>query len=301
MTEAISAYHIQIKGVVQGVGFRPFVFGLAKRLDLKGWVINTSAGVIIEIEGPSSALDEFLQDLVSEAPPISKIEGIESQPIPRNGYARFEIRESKAEAGYVLVSPDIATCEACLKELFNPNDRRYRYPFINCTNCGPRFTIIQDVPYDRPLTTMASFKMCPACQAEYEDPHNRRFHAQPNACPVCGPRVWLTPSKAEEDEALTPPEGNPLNSEVVKEAAELLRSGAILALKGLGGFHLACDATHLRSVRILRERKRRPSKPLAVMMSNLGEIRAHCIVTQEEERLLTSQSCPIVLLEWKSE
>ncbi len=299
--EPISAYHIQVKGVVQGVGFRPFVYGLATRLHLKGWVINTSAGVVIEVEGPPSALDEFLQDLVRDAPPISRIEEIESQPIPRNGYARFEIRESKEEAGYVLVSPDIATCEACLEELFNPDDRRYRYPFINCTNCGPRFTIIMDVPYDRPLTTMASFKMCPACQSEYEDPLNRRFHAQPNACPVCGPRIWLAPSKAEDREALTPPEGRPGHSEVLKEAARLLRSGTILALKGLGGFHLACDATRFQPLRTLRERKRRPRKPLAVMMSNLEEIRSHCIMTREEESLLTSKSCPIVLLKWKSE
>jgi hydrogenase maturation protein HypF len=301
MIEPISALHIQVKGIVQGVGFRPFVYGLADRLHLKGWVLNTSSGVIIEVEGSPSALDQFLQNLVREAPPVSRIEQVESQPIPRNGYSRFEIRESKAEAGYVLVSPDLATCEACVKELLNPNDRRYRYPFINCTNCGPRFTIIQDVPYDRPLTTMASFRMCPACQAEYKDPLNRRFHAQPNACPVCGPRVWLAPSRAEDKEALTPPEGNPGSSAVLKEAAQLLRSGAILSLKGLGGFHLACDATDLRPVRILRERKRRPCKPFAVMMSNLEEIRNHCLMTSEEEALLTSTSCPIVLLKWKSE
>ena len=301
MIEPISALHIQVKGVVQGVGFRPFVYGLANRLHLKGWVLNTSSGVRIEVEGSPLALDEFLQNLVREAPPASRIEQVESHPIPRNGYSRFEIRESKAEAGYVLVSPDLATCEACVKELFDPEDRRYRYPFINCTNCGPRFTIIQDVPYDRPLTTMASFRMCSACQTEYKDPLNRRFHAQPNACPVCGPRVWLAPSGAEDKEALTPPEGNPGSSAVLKEAARLLRSGAVLSLKGLGGFHLACDATDPRAVRRLRERKRRPCKPLAVMMSNLEEIRHHCLMTSEEEALLTSTPCPIVLLRWKPE
>jgi hydrogenase maturation protein HypF len=299
--EPVSALHIQVKGVVQGVGFRPFVYGLAHRLHLKGWVLNTSSGVIIEAEGLPSALDRFLQNLVSEAPPVSRIEQVESHPIPRNGYSRFEIRESKAEAGYVLVSPDLATCKACVKEIFDPNDRRYRYPFINCTNCGPRFTIIQDVPYDRPLTTMASFRMCPACQAEYQDPLNRRFHAQPNACPVCGPRVWLASSRAKDKEALTPPERNSGSAAVLKEAARLLRSGAVLGLKGLGGFHLACDATDPRSVRILRERKHRPCKPLAAMMSNLEEIRSHCLLTSEEEALLTSTSCPIVLLKWKSE
>ena len=297
--ESISALHIHVKGVVQGVGFRPFVYGLAARLHLKGWVINTSSGVVIEVEGASSTLEDFLQDLVRMAPPLSRIEQVENRSIPPNGYTRFEIRESKAEAGFVLISPDIATCNACREELFDPKDRRYRYPFTNCTNCGPRFTIIGDVPYDRPMTTMAAFKMCPACQAEYEDPLNRRFHAQPNACPVCGPRIWLAPAEARDAEALTPPEGKPGNSETLKEAARLLRSGAILALKGLGGFHLACDATRFQSVKTLRERKQRPCKPLAVMFPNLKEIQKHCITHPEEERLLTSTSCPIVLLEWK--
>jgi len=297
--EPISALHIQIKGVVQGVGFRPFVYGLATDLNLKGWVLNTSSGVVIEVEGPSSSLDEFLHDLVRKAPPLSRIEQIESQPIHQNRYARFEIHESKAEAGYVLISPDIATCKACLGDLFNPDDRRYRYPFTNCTNCGPRFTIIQDVPYDRPLTTMAPFKMCPACQAEYEDPLNRRFHAQPNACPVCGPRVWLASAKENNEEVLNAPDKIPNHSETLKEAAQLLRSGVVLALKGLGGFHLACDATRPQSVRTLRERKRRPHKPLAVMMPTLEEIRRHCIIAPEEESLLTSTSCPIVLLPLK--
>jgi hydrogenase maturation protein HypF len=297
----MTALHIQVKGVVQGVGFRPFVYGLAARLHLNGWVLNTSSGVVIEVEGPASALDQFLQDLAGQAPPLAKIEEIQSHPIPPNGYIRFEIRESKTEGGYVLISPDIATCEACLRELFNPDDRRYRYPFINCTNCGPRFTIIQEVPYDRPLTTMAPFRMCPACRAEYENPLNRRFHAQPNACPVCGPKVWLVSAKAGGEEALTSPGGKTLSSDPLAEAARLLRTGAILGLKGLGGFHLACDATNTGAIKNLRDRKRRPHKPLAVMMSNIAEIRRHCVVTGEEERLLSSGSCPIVLLEWKKE
>ncbi len=297
--EALSALHIEVKGVVQGVGFRPFVYGLATRLQLKGWVNNTSSGVIIEVEGQPAAVSRFLENLLNEAPPLSRIEQIQSRPIPLNDYTRFEIRESKAEPGYVLISPDIATCDACRKELFDPKDRRYRYPFINCTNCGPRFTIIQDVPYDRPLTTMASFPMCPQCLAEYENPGDRRFHAQPNACPVCGPRVWLVSAKATDQEALTPPAGEPRNSDTLKQAARFLRSGAVLSLKGLGGFHLACDATQGQAVKSLRERKNRPHKPLAVMMANLEEVREHCLVTPEEERLLTSHACPIVLLQWK--
>ena len=298
---SISGLHIELKGVVQGVGFRPFVYGLAMQNQLKGWVSNTTSGVVIEVEGMPSALDQFSQDLVRKAPPLSRIEHVESHSIPPNGYARFEIRESKAEAGYVLISPDIATCEECKQELFNPEDRRYRYPFINCTNCGPRFTIIEDVPYDRPLTTMAQFKMCPACQAEYNDPLNRRFHAQPNACPVCGPRIWLVPLTARTDEALRPPKGVPLNSKTIEEAAHLLCLGAIVALKGLGGFHLACDATNPEAVGKLRERKRRFAKPLAVMMPSLDEIRHHCLMKPEEEALLKSPACPILLLEWKSE
>ncbi|GAB4506453.1 MAG: carbamoyltransferase HypF [Anaerolineales bacterium] len=296
---SVVANRFKVTGVVQGVGFRPFVYGLATGLGLRGWVINTSSGVVIEVEGPPDALDAFARDLVAKAPPVARIETVQREEIPPNGWERFEIRESRTEAGYVLISPDIATCPECLRELFDPNDRRYRYPFINCTNCGPRFTIIADVPYDRPLTTMAAFQMCPECQAEYDDPLNRRFHAQPNACPVCGPRVWLVPASAQDAEALTPPAGDPANAEVLAEAARLLRGGAILAIKGLGGFHLACDATNPDAVRTLRERKRRPAKPLAVMMASLDEVRQHCEITPDEEALLTSRQCPIVLLEWK--
>ena len=299
--ESVSALQIQVKGVVQGVGFRPFVYGLATRHGLKGWVSNTTSGVIMEVEGTAPGLDEFLKDLAREAPPLSRIEQIESQRIPRNGYPRFEIRESKAAGGYVLISPDIATCDACRRELFDPRDRRYRYPFINCTNCGPRFTIIEDIPYDRPLTTMAPFKMCPACQSEYDDPSNRRFHAQPNACPICGPRVWLVPASMETQDALVPPNGEPRNSETIEKCADLLRAGAIVALKGLGGFHLSCDATNRLAVERLRERKRRSAKPLAVMIATLDQVRSHCVVTPDQEALLTSPSCPIVLMEWKPE
>lgn len=298
--ESLSALHIHVKGVVQGVGFRPFVYGLASKFDLKGWVLNTSSGVVIEIEGGASVLDEFLRDLVNTAPPLSRIEEVESHPLPRRGFSRFEIRESQAETGYVLISPDIATCEACRKELFDPRDRRYRYPFTNCTNCGPRFTIIADVPYDRPLTTMGPFKMCSECQSEYDDPLNRRFHAQPNACGVCGPRVWLALSSADRRDALIPPGGPPANSETIAACAELFRAGSIIAVKGLGGFHLACDATNPQAVKTLRERKHRFAKPLAVMAS-LDDIRSHCIMTAREEDLLKSPACPIVLMEWKQE
>jgi hydrogenase maturation protein HypF len=301
MMDSISALHIHVKGVVQGVGFRPFVYGLATKLCLKGWVLNSTSGVVMEIEGPSSTLNTFLHELVEAAPPLSRIEHMESQPIPAKGRLRFEIRESQIEVGYVLVSPDVATCDECRKEVFDPKDRRYRYPFTNCTNCGPRFTIIADVPYDRPLTTMAPFKMCPACQSEYDDPLNRRFHAQPNACPVCGPRVWLAPSSARDQEALRVPEGNPQNSKTIEACAELLRSGEVVALKGLGGFHLACDATNPRAVQTLRERKHRFAKPLAVMMASLDEIRQHCVITPQEEEVLKGPSCPIVLLKWRPE
>jgi len=293
----VVASRFKVTGVVQGVGFRPFVYGLAVRLGLRGWVINTSSGVVIEAEGSPEALEAFARDLVAKAPPVAHIESVQRVDIPPNGWERFEIRESRAESGYVLVSPDIATCPECLREIFDPDDRRYRYPFTNCTNCGPRFTIIADVPYDRPLTTMAAFRMCPDCQAEYDDPLNRRFHAQPNACPVCGPRVWLVPASADDADALTPPDDDPAGAPALAHAARLLRQGAILAIKGLGGFHLACDATNADAVRTLRDRKRRPAKPLAVMMASMDEVRRHCVVTPEEEALLTSRQCPIVLLE----
>jgi len=291
---------INVRGVVQGVGFRPFVYRLAHEHGLTGWVLNHSGGVEIEIEGPAPALAAFICDLEEKTPPLAHIEGIETADAPPVGYTTFEIRHSVADVGaglsrpYQLVSPDIATCTDCLRELLDPSDRRYRYPFTNCTNCGPRFTIIADIPYDRPLTTMRDFVMCPQCRAEYDDPLDRRFHAQPNACPVCGPHVWLVSnSRFQNSDAIR-------NShDVIAQAARLLLGGAILAIKGLGGFHLACDATGGEAVRRLRERKGRPAKPLAVMMTTLEEIKQHCWVSDEEKRLLTSPQCPIVLLPWK--
>ncbi|HIP97091.1 MAG TPA: carbamoyltransferase HypF [Anaerolineae bacterium] len=295
---------ITVRGVVQGVGFRPFVFNLAERLGLGGWVLNNSGGVEIEVEGPPDALDAFVTALRDEAPPLAYIESLQAQEAPPQGYDHFEIRHSERQEGrYQLISPDIATCPDCLHELFDPADRRYRYPFTNCTNCGPRFTIIADIPYDRPNTTMRVFPMCPVCQREYDDPRNRRFHAQPNACPVCGPQLELVPSSGfkVKSSAASPWNLNPETApDVIAQAADLLRRGAILAVKGLGGFHLACDATNAGAVRTLRERKRRPHKPFAVMMATLDEIRQHCQVSPEEEALLTSPQCPIVLLSWRS-
>jgi hydrogenase maturation protein HypF len=278
--------------VVQGVGFRPFVYQLAHKHGLAGWVCNTSAGVDVDVEGPPQALARFVADLDAEAPPLARIESITATDHPPDGYQQFEIRHSVAQEGkYQLISPDIATCQDCRRELFDAQDRRYRYPFTNCTNCGPRFTIIEDIPYDRPLTTMRDFVMCRDCQAEYDDPLNRRFHAQPNACAVCGPRLSLTDEHgieiAVEDE--------------ISATLQLLREGKILAIKGLGGFHLACDATDEQAVRRLRHRKGRPAKPMALMMATMKEIKTHCLVSREEEKLLHSSQCPIVLLPWKDD
>jgi hydrogenase maturation protein HypF len=281
---------ISVRGVVQGVGFRPFVFRLAHEHGLGGWVRNTSGSVEIEVEGRAAAVDSFLAALTKEAPPMARIEAVTATPIASRGYQCFEIGGSLAEEGkYQLVSPDIATCLPCREEIFSPKDRRYRYPFTNCTNCGPRFTIIEDIPYDRPQTTMRQFQMCPDCQREYDDPLDRRFHAQPNACPVCGPRLDLVD-----------PAGKAVaGGDVIRSAADLLREGRILAIKGLGGFLLACDATSTEAVNALRERKNRPSKPFAVMLASLDEARRHCLVSPDEEGLLLSPECPIVLLRWQ--
>ncbi len=286
----MTAYRIAITGVVQGVGFRPFVYNLATRLGLRGWVLNHVGGVEIEAEGTEEALRTFVAALEAEAPPLARIESLTVTPVPPRAYARFEIRPSEAQTGrYQLISPDVATCPDCLRELFDPADRRYRYPFINCTNCGPRFTIITDLPYDRPNTTMRIFPMCESCRAEYENPADRRFHAQPNACPVCGPHVWLVePGRAGEP---------PVGEAALQRARELLLAGKVLAIKGLGGFHLACDATNALAVRTLRRRKRRPHKPFAVMVATVEAVRRHAHLSPEAEALFTSPQCPIILLE----
>ncbi|WP_374686201.1 carbamoyltransferase HypF, partial [Promineifilum sp.] len=279
---------LHITGVVQGVGFRPFVYGLAQRLALTGWVRNTSSGVDIEVDGPAGALADFAAALRDELPPLARIDSLEASERPANGFTRFDILASRAEAGaFQPISPDMAVCPDCLRELFDPADRRYRYPFINCTNCGPRFTIIRDIPYDRPLTTMAAFPLCPDCAAEYADPLDRRFHAQPVACPVCGPRLWL--ERAGDD---APPAGE----DALQAARALLSAGRIVAVKGLGGFHLACDANDAAAVEELRRRKLRVDKPFAVMLPDIESARRHCRLSAAEEALLLSRARPIVIV-----
>jgi hydrogenase maturation protein HypF len=283
---------IQITGVVQGVGFRPFVYNLALRLGLNGWVRNTSAGVTLEVEGEKSTLDAFIRALTNEPPALAQIDTVAIKYANPNGFNTFEIIHSEAIHGaFQPISPDICICADCLHELFDPEDRRYLYPFINCTNCGPRFTIIQDIPYDRPLTTMAQFQMCPECAQEYYDPLNRRFHAQPVACPKCGPIVWL-----EDKNSKIEPIADQSYDESIIKTQTLLREGRIIAVKGLGGFHLACDATNDEVVRELRIRKFRVDKPFALMMADMNVVQKHCFVNPDEARLLESKERPIVIL-----
>jgi hydrogenase maturation protein HypF len=301
-----------VRGVVQGVGFRPFIHRLATEHHLTGWVLNSTEGVVIEVEGAQAAVESFLTDLPAKRPPLAVIERLETAFLPPVGYPSFVIEASaQAEGGFVLVSPDICTCPDCQRELFAPADRRYRYPFTNCTNCGPRFTIIKDIPYDRPLTTMAAFAMCPDCAAEYHDPADRRFHAQPNACPVCGPHVWLETNSARSNDfsRFQPYTYPPMTTEVVTtntteaiaQARRLLAEGRIVAVKGLGGFHLACDATNDAAVRLLRERKRRVDKPFALMSPDVATIEQYCFVSEGERQLLESPQRPIVLLRRRPE
>ncbi len=301
----LSAKRLIIKGVVQGVGFRPFIYRIAKKNNLNGWVCNTSKGVIVEIVGEKKSLESFLEELKNSAPPAAKIDSVELEDIKPKNYRNFEIRKSIEEKKeFQPISPDIATCNDCLKELFDPQDRRYRYPFINCTNCGPRFTIIEDIPYDRPKTTMRSFKMCKECQKEYEDPGNRRFHAQPNACPKCGPEVELVQSLKFHASSAGRRRGDKVQSlgkgnEAIAETKKLFKEGKIIALKGLGGFHLACDAENDQAVRELRERKLRRDKPFAVMVPDLNTVKKYCYLSDKEAEILLSPQRPIVLLKEK--
>ncbi|MBE0476222.1 MAG: carbamoyltransferase HypF [Coriobacteriia bacterium] len=310
---------LHVTGVVQGVGFRPFVYRLAVERGLAGWVRNTSEGVFAHVEGDEASVAAFPDAVRELAPPMAVVQSVASEEVSPEGYAAFAIERSEsAPEAVTLVSPDIATCDACEAELFDPEDRRYRYPFVNCTNCGPRFTIIADIPYDRPATTMAGFEMCPACSTEYHEPADRRFHAQPDACPACGPRLYLqaSPGLADPSSAGLPdplpedwrrdPEERPRRRDPGEERARtdallaaavgLLERGGVLALKGLGGFQLACDATSEEAVARLRERKRRWGKPLAVMVPDLETARRHCEVSPEEEELLGGTVRPIVLL-----
>jgi hydrogenase maturation protein HypF len=282
---------IVIHGAVQGVGFRPFVFRLARELMLDGWVNNSSQGVFIEVEGHPDLLKTFLLRLPDEIPPRSFIQSLESSYLDAVGFTDFEIRESD-EGGVktAVVLPDVATCPDCIAEIFDPANRRYRYPFTNCTNCGPRFSIIETLPYDRPHTTMRWFEMCAACRAEYENAEDRRFHAQPNACPECGPHLELW---NDQGEIVTS------HHEALIEAAEVIRSGKIVAVKGLGGFHLVVDARDSRAVVELRRRKHREEKPFALMLPSMSSIEEFCDVSGLERRLLTSPESPIVLLRKK--
>jgi hydrogenase maturation protein HypF len=278
---------VAIRGAVQGVGFRPFVYRLATELGLPGWVVNSAQGVFIEVDGPEAILRDFLARVEREKPAISFIQGLEASWLDSGGFTHFEIRESSGGEKTALVMPDLATCPDCLREVNDPADRRHRYPFTNCTNCGPRFTIIEALPYDRPRTTMKKFTMCPECDAEYHDPANRRFHAQPNACPKCGPHLELWEKTgaviAERDEAL-------------KQACAAILEGRAVAVKGLGGFHLMCDARNEAAVQQLRRRKRREEKPFALMYPSFNNIARDCQISEIEARLLRSPESPIVLL-----
>jgi hydrogenase maturation protein HypF len=283
----VTRVRARVDGTVQGVGFRPYVFRLAEELGLGGFVGNDERGVVLEVEGEPGAVERFLERLPREAPPLATVERVGAEAIAPLGGGGFRIVES-ARAGppAALVSPDSAVCDACLAELFDPADRRYRYPFVNCTECGPRFTIVRGVPYDRPLTTMAGFAMCAACRAEYEDPRDRRFHAQPNACPDCGPAV-----------ALVDAGGAPVavGGDPVRAAAAALRAGRIVAVKGIGGFHLACRADDEAAVAALRARKHREDRPFALMAADVAAARALVDLDPAEEALLTGRERPIVI------
>ena len=275
---------------MQGVGFRPFIYALALRHGLAGLVRNDAEGVHVEVEGDAERLDLFLRGIEEEAPPLAVVEAVSWRPLAALGERGFRIEESRE--GFrrrALISPDVATCEECLREVFDPGDRRYRYPFTNCTNCGPRFTITRSVPYDRATTTMSGFEMCPDCRREYYDPVDRRFHAQPNACPTCGPRVRLLDKFGHRLHAKP--------DDPILRTARMLRGRAIVAVKGLGGYHLACDPFDERAVRTLRGRKVRQDKPFALMAKDLAQVRELCRVGSEEDALLTSPARPIVLLE----
>ena len=291
------AKHISVKGVVQGVGFRPFVYGLATQLNLHGWVCNTSGGVEIVIDGQNSNVEKFIQSLSLKRPPLARIDSIRVQEAPDDPSLNFEIRESQSIPGaYQPISADMAICPDCERELFNPKDKRYLYPFINCTHCGPRFTIIKDIPYDRPNTTMADFPMCDQCRAEYTDPLNRRFHAQPIACPDCGPFVELRETHSQFPTSDPRISSIEIRVSAILKARRLLREGYIVAIKGLGGFHLACDASNPYTVAELRDRKGRIDKPFAVMAANITAAASVCNLPREEQILLVSREKPVVLL-----
>lgn len=284
----VHGVRIHVKGIVQGVGFRPFVYALAQELSITGWVRNTSAGVDIELDGSGDRLESFIKALSDRAPPLARIDTISSEKIPPKGFPEFSIVHSEAQEGeFQPISPDVSICMHCARELYDPEDRRFRYPFINCTNCGPRFTIIKDIPYDRPKTTMAPFSLCSDCSAEYKNPLDRRFHAQPVACPVCGPKIWYEVGGEQVSEA----------EDALQAARRDIAFGDLVAVKGLGGFHLVCDATNKAAVEELRKRKLRVDKAFAVMMPDIETIEQHCYVSDEERSLISSHERPIVILQ----
>jgi hydrogenase maturation protein HypF len=284
--------YVTVHGIVQGVGFRPFVYNEAIRNNLKGWVKNTSEGVYIDLEGEKIGVENFLITLKNSPPPLSKIEEITIEDKSIKGYKGFTIEKSNEICNSItLISPDMAICKDCESDIKDSNNRRYRYPFTNCTNCGPRYSIIKKLPYDRAMTTMDEFKMCPICKKEYENPLNRRFHAQPNACKDCGPEVWLTDNLGNVME----------NKEPVESLIMLLKKGYIAGVKGLGGFHLVCNGKNEKIIKTLRERKNRPFKSLALMMRDIDTVKKYCRVNTLEEEILTGRKRPILLLNKKND
>ena len=285
-------FEVLVEGVVQGVGFRPFVYRLALEAELVGLIGNNTEGVTIEVEGARERIDAFLIRLHAETPPLARIDAVAVRALPVTGESHFRIASSEVHGRVSTGIPaDAATCADCLSELLDPTDRRYRYAFLNCTNCGPRFTITRRIPYDRPQTSMAEFPMCAECRSEYDDPMNRRFHAQPNACPVCGPRLWLADARGAEIASADP----------VAECIRRLLTGEIVAMKGIGGFHLSVDATNEAAVERLRQRKHRYGKPLAVMVRDLAAARELCCLSEAEEKLLTTPARPIVLARMRTQ
>ena len=284
------AKKIVVKGIVQGVGFRPFIYKNATKNNLKGFVNNTSKGVFIEVEGYEEDITSFIEEIKHKPPVLSKVTDIKIIDKEIEGYTNFKIIESKEEEEAItLLSPDIATCDDCLKDISDVNNRSYRYPFTNCTNCGPRFSITKKVPYDRENTTMDVFQMCSECREEYNDPLNRRFHAQPNGCSKCGPRVYICNKEGNEI----------ISNDPIKDIAKEIKNGKIVAIKGIGGFHLACDAKNKEVINELRKRKKRPRKPLAVMMRDIETVKKYCDVNELEERILLGNKKPILLLDKK--
>lgn len=281
---------LEIEGMVQGVGFRPFIYRLATRYELKGQVANTASGVSVHVEGDPKNIERFCRALVEKRPPLSQVTRVSTHPVRPGGFTHFQIKKSEKYATKsVLIAPDVSICDDCRREMFDPENRRFRYPFINCTNCGPRYTIIHDIPYDRPNTTMKRFAMCKECRSEYSDPVNRRFHAQPNACPICGPKVILLDRNEQKLPGQSP----------IERGLALLKQGLILAVKGLGGFHLAVDAENDEAIARLRRKKHREEKPFAVMSRDVATIRKFAQVDPEEEALLQSPERPIVILRKK--